>query len=102
MLLPIRVKCSATPVRCNGIGPDCKTFAIGDANRKFRSGRVCLYCRRAPHEVQQRYNQILFFFLDFWIFVGLEPLLSEKGDCDSGDGGRLNATLTDKDVKGTI
>ena len=42
------------------------------------------------------------FFLDFWIFVGLEPLLSEKGDSDSGDGGRLNATLTDKDVKGTI
>ena len=41
-------------------------------------------------------------FLDFWIFVGLEPLLSEKGDSDSGDGGRLNATLTDKDVKGTI
>ena len=41
-------------------------------------------------------------FLDFWIFVGLEPLLSEKGDGDSGDGGRLNATLTDKDVKGTI
>ena len=25
-------------------------------------------------------------FLDFWIFVGLEPLLSEKGDGDSGDG----------------
>ena len=42
------------------------------------------------------------FFPDFWIFLGLEPLLSEKGDCDSGDGGRLNATLTDKDVKGTI
>ena len=41
-------------------------------------------------------------FLDFWIFVGLEPLLSEKGDGDSGDGGRLNATLTDKDVKGTM
>ena len=41
-------------------------------------------------------------FLDFWIFVGLEPLLSEKGDCDSGDGGRLNETLTDKDVKGTM
>ena len=41
-------------------------------------------------------------FLDFWIFVGLEPLLSEKGDGDSGDGGRLNATLSDKDVKGTI
>ena len=41
-------------------------------------------------------------FLDFWIFVGLEPLLSEKGDSNSGDGGRLNATLTDKDVKGTI
>ena len=41
-------------------------------------------------------------FLDFWIFVGLEPLLSEKGDSDRGDGGRLNATLTDKDVKGTI
>lgn len=40
--------------------------------------------------------------LDFWIFVGLEPLLNEKGDSDSGDGGRLNATLTDKDVKGTI
>ena len=40
--------------------------------------------------------------LDFWIFVGLEPLLSEKGNCDSGDVGRLNATLTDKDVKGTI
>ena len=34
--------------------------------------------------------------------MGLEPLLSEKGDGDSGDGGRLNATLTDKDVKGTI
>ena len=64
---------------------------------------MCLYCRRAPHEVQQRYNQILFFFLlDFSIFVGLESLLSEKGDCDSGDVGRLNATLTDKDVKGTI
>ena len=45
---------------------------------------------------------ICFFLLDFWIFVGLEPLLSEKGDGDSGDGGRLNATLTDKDVKGTI
>ena len=43
-----------------------------------------------------------FLLLDFWIFVGLEPLLSEKGDCDSGDGGRLNATLTDKDVKGTM
>ena len=42
------------------------------------------------------------FFLDFWIFVGLEPLLSEKCDGDSGDGGRLNATLTDKDVKGTM
>ena len=41
-------------------------------------------------------------FLDFWIFVGLEPLLSEKGDGDSGDGGRLNVTLTDKDVKGTM
>ena len=40
--------------------------------------------------------------LDFWILVGLEPLLSEKGDGDSGDGGRLNATLTDKDVKGTM
>ena len=41
-----------------------------------------------------------FFLLDFWIFLGLEPLLSEKGD--SGDGGRLNVTLTDKDVKGTM
>ena len=43
-----------------------------------------------------------FFLLDFSIFVGLESLLSEKGDCDSGDVGRLNATLTDKDVKGTM
>ena len=41
-------------------------------------------------------------FLDFCIFMRLEPLLSEKGDGDSGDGGRLNATLTDKDVKGTM
>ena len=41
-------------------------------------------------------------FLDFWIFWCLEPLLNEKVDGDSGDGGRLNATPTDKDVKGTI
>ena len=47
-------------------------------------------------------SNIVFFLLDFWIFVGLEPLLNEKGDSDSGDGGRLNATLTDKDVKGTM
>ena len=61
-------------------------------------------CIREGHHTKYSNATIkyCFFLLDFWIFVGLEPLLSEKGDCDSGDGGRLNATLTDKDVKGTI
>ena len=38
------------------------------------------------HHTKYSNATIKYCFLDFWIFVGLEPLLSEKGDSDSGDG----------------
>ena len=66
------------------------------------SARDECVCIVEGHHTKYSNATIKYYFLDFWLFWCLEPFMNEKGDCDSGDGGRLNVTLTDKDVKGTM